>query len=624
MPTLRSLRRHYRPLYGALTLGTVVTLITLIFIQSLPFFTSAELSAYDSYFQRRSSQPLPNNIAVVGVDNTSIQDLAGGRTPIPRHWVANAINFLHRAHVRAIGIDFTFDGPSIYGAADDRALARAIKSAGNVVLVQKLEGTAASTFVSSQISLVPPIPSLARNAAGLGVANIPQDQDGAVRASDLLQAGPGNAPGQLHMYPAFPAVLASVALGKPASQVIKGLPTHLLLNYNGAQNPGDASQQSFHSYQFEALAKPPLDSTAPFRNKIVLIVPDAVTYKDLFTTPYGQMYGGYVQANVLNTILNRNPITPAGNGLNNLVILVIGLLTTVVAARFGIYRSAAYTLAIGVGYAVVVNVLFVLSRIWLNLVTPETAIVLVFAAIMSFRFATEERQRRRTSKIFAHYVKPEIVDILVNSPDDEAALAGGRRPISVLFVDVRGFTAMSEQMEPEDVVKALDIYLEELTESVQEFDGTIDKYVGDEIMAIWNAPSYQGDHALLAVKSGLDMVSRMDKINDQLRARGLPAIRYGIGINSGDAVVGQMGSSFRKQYDVIGDTVNTGARLCSAAGGGEIIVGESTWEMIGDRLVVEETEPLRLKGKSRAFRTFRVVSIRSESEAVPVVAPATA
>lgn len=168
---------------------------------------------------------------------------------------------------------------------------------------------------------------------------------------------------------------------------------------------------------------------------------------------------------------------------------------------------------------------------------------------------------------------------------------------------------MSERMEAEDVVEALDIYLEVLTASVLRFDGTINKYVGDEIVAIWNAPHHHNDHHMRAVRCGLDMVARREEINSRLRAKNLPAINYGIGINSGDVIVGQMGSPFRKQYDVIGDTVNTGARLCSAAGGGEVIIAEGVWKVVGNDVVVEETEPLRLKGKSQGLRTFLVLEL---------------
>jgi adenylate cyclase len=192
-------------------------------------------------------------------------------------------------------------------------------------------------------------------------------------------------------------------------------------------------------------------------------------------------------------------------------------------------------------------------------------------------------------------------------------------------------------------VAALDVYLQELTTSAQSFDGTINKYVGDELISIWNAPIAQEDHALRGVLCALDMVSRMAWINRQLLAQGLAAIGFGIGVNTGEAVVGQMGSTLRKQYDVIGDTMNTGARLCSAAGRGEILIGQGTFDSIVEktqiddaaweleigmvklgsttraldthRIIFEETEPLSLKGKSAGFRTFRVLSVSKSGAA---------
>lgn len=122
----------------------------------------------------------------------------------------------------------------------------------------------------------------------------------------------------------------------------------------------------------------------------------------------------------------------------------------------------------------------------------------------------------------------------------------------------------------------------------------------------WNAPRFQDDHSFLAVQAGLDMIGHTRSINAQLKAKGLPSIRFGIGANTGQAVVGSMGSSFRKQYGVVGDTINTGARLCSSAAGGEVVISEAVWALVGDRLVVEEIEHLNLKGKRQPIRTFRV------------------
>ncbi len=609
MPPLRSLLHAYRPFYRALTVGLVVTVLVVLTLQSLSVVQRSELTSYDSELSLRGNSPLPGAIAIVGLDAPSIQDLSNGRYPIARHWIADTINFLHSAHAKAIGLDFLYTAPSGYGSQDDVALHNAIRRAGNVVLSSALGGADASNDVVAETQYDPPIDPFAKPAAAIGVANVPLDQDGEVRSSQLVQAGAGGSSFAGQTYYSLPVALASVALRTSPQRVAHGLPSTMLINYVGPQDPGDATRQSFHLYQLESVAKGE-DAASLFRNKIVLVVPFALVTKDVLNTPFGPMYGGFVQANALDTILNRDPILPVSDLVNSLIALILGVLTTFAAARFGIWKSAGAVVLIAFGFLAVAFILFTSSRIWVHVVTPEIALVLSFGAVMALRFSTEERQKRRTAKIFGQYVKPEIVDILVNSPDEVAALAGVRREISILFVDIRGFTAMSELMKAEDVVAALDIYLEILTASVLKFDGTINKYVGDEIVAIWNAPHIHGDHHLRAVRCGLDMVQCMDQINTRLRTQNLPIIGYGIGINSGDVIVGEMGSPFRKQYDVIGDTVNTGARLCSAAGRAEVIIGQATWEAVADHVVVEETEPLRLKGKSQALRTFLVLELQ--------------
>ena len=620
MNRLKRLRRYIRPTYGAFAVGLVISLFVLLVLQGLPFFTKSELAAYDFELQQRGNLPTPKNLLIVGMDQTSIDFLNNGGYPLPRHYMADVVNVLCRSGAKAIALDYVFQAPAP-NPADDRALARALKGCHNTVVADALTTPDANNNLAAYTHLEAPIPIIANAATRVGLANVPSDLDSAIRAIDFEQVGPGGKKGiGSTLFDAFAVEAASIALHKSVADVIRGLPQHMLINYLGSQNAGDAGQQILPTHQFVSLA---LDEEPHrlFKDKIVIVGCYAIVCGDIKSSPYGSMYGAVLEANAINTILNRNPLLPAGDAANDAILLALALVTTLAASRFGIWRSTAATLLVSVGYVALAFVLFDQYRIWINLITPEVALVLVFAAIMALRFATEERQKRRTVRSFGQYVKPEIVDILINTSEEEKALAGARRPISVLFVDVRGFTAMSELMEPEDVVRALDIYLEELTASVQLYDGTVDKYVGDELMAIWNAPRYQEDHPLLAVRAALDMVERMDKINQQLNAMHLPSIRYGIGVNSGDAVVGEMGSSFRKQYDVIGDTVNTGARLCSAAGGGEVIIGEPTWALIGNRLELEETEPLRLKGKRQPFRAFKVLGVKAEGQDVHVPIP---
>lgn len=614
MRRLRSLPPNLQTLYGGLLIGTAMTVLMLLVLQSLPFFNGAELAAYDFQFQRRGAQQAPSNIVIVGVDQTTLNDL-GGRTPLPRHYMASAIDFLHRAGASAILVDFSYFTNSIYGKSDDRALIAAVKRAGNVVLNENFDSAGASSDVVGS-SLLTPIPPLGSPGYGrLGSSLVPGDTDNVLRRALLIQRY-GFTDSELKLYPgnkatsvpAAPLVLASVALHRPIKQVANGLPNDMLVNYVGPQT-ADNSQQSWYQVQFDGVARGE-DGASLFKNKIVLVIPEYVASNDQHETPFGGMYGGFIQANTLATILRHDPIVPAGSQINGLVILLIGILATAVASRFSIWHSIGIAVVLAIGYPILTIIAFSQYRYWLHLVTPLLTLVFVMAAIMAFRFATEERQKKRAHQKFGLYVKPEIVEIIVNSADGTNTLRGARRQVSALFADIRGFTAMSELMQPEDVISLLDIYLEELTASVQQCDGTVDKYVGDEIMAIWNAPRLQPDHPLLAVKSAMEMVNRMEKINREMRARNLPLIGFGIGVNTGEGIVGEMGSSFRKQYDVVGDCINTAARLCSAAGRGEIIIGQATWEQIGEWLEVEETEPLKLKGKSQPLRTFRVISIR--------------
>ena len=346
---MRSILHAYRPLYRALTVGVVATLFIVLVLQGLPFIGRSELGAYDYQLSLRGTSAIPQNVVLVGVDAPSIQDLSGGRYPVARKWIGQAITFMHHAGAKAIGLDFWYTSPSSYGPQDDAVLSAAIKNAGNVVLGGELGGADASNFLVSEAQYTPPINLLGRHAAAIGVTNVPVDPDGEIRSSLLLQQGPGGSSLGSREYPNLPLSVASIALHQSPLTVAHGLPTDMLINYVGPQDPGDASRQSFHVYQLESVAKGQ-DAPALFRNKIVLIIPAALVTKDVLTTPFGPMYGGFVQANALNTILLRNPIVPVGDTANSLIALILGLLTALVASRFGILRSAGATLGVALGF----------------------------------------------------------------------------------------------------------------------------------------------------------------------------------------------------------------------------------------------------------------------------------
>ena len=249
-----------------------------------------------------------------------------------------------------------------------------------------------------------------------------------------------------------------------------------------------------------------------------------------------------------------------------------------------------------------------------------TAMVLAATFSLGARYVLVERERRKVERIFGHYVDPRISRQLADSRSiNEIISKGERRDLTLLFVDIRGFTAMSEAMPAEDVLSVIQEYLNDMSSLILKWDGTIDKYVGDEIVAIWNAPTAQPHHALWAVRCAYDIVAEADALQAKLASRGLPPISWGVGINTGPAVVGNMGSRERLQYTALGDTVNTAARFCSVAPAFTVLIGKATFEACKDYIAVEQVPGLQLKGKSSdKFRVYQVVAIR-ESPGSPWV-----
>ena len=326
-----------------------------------------------------------------------------------------------------------------------------------------------------------------------------------------------------------------------------------------------------------------------------------------------QNYGYRIQADAMSTILQDSYIRPQpDNSIWLTVVLLgilVGLLIYLLPFRLGIVIVGGL---IALYYAAISGLgqLGFLS----DPVYAPIAIVLAAIASLGARYLLEERERRKVERIFGHYIDPRVAQQLAATRSvDELISKGERRDLTVLFMDIRGFTSMSETMRADDVLAVIQDYLDEMSKLILKWDGLIDKYVGDEIMAMWNAPLPQPNHALLAVRCAYDLVNDASAVQDKLAARGLPPIGWGIGINTGPAVVGNMGSKDRLQYTALGDTINTGARFCAAAPAFHVLIGWPTYDACKDYIAVDEMPGLQLKGKSaETFRILKVTAIRQD------------
>jgi len=363
-----------------------------------------------------------------------------------------------------------------------------------------------------------------------------------------------------------------------------------------------------------------------FKGNIVLVGYyhlSGVNDQQLVTTSAGQtangknqttaMAGVEIHANVVQMMLGQTFLIHEPPLLVFALLLLMALVMAVLVARVSVlWGLLATVVALGV-FTYAMSSLSALAGFVPDLFHPWLAIALTYSGVTAYRFLYEDREKRKVTAIFGHYLKPEIVAQLAKTRGGVADIlrGGERRDITLLFVDVRGFTSMSEKMEADDVVSVVQMYLDHLSGIIFTWDGTVDKYVGDEIVAFWNAPRMQENHALLAVRCAYDLINKAPELQARLIAKGLPPIRWGIGINTGSAVVGNMGSRSRLQYTALGDTVNTAARFCANAPAYHLLIGQPTYDQCKDYIAVDMVPGVQLKGKSaETFRIYQVTAIR--------------
>jgi len=607
------------------------------------------------------SNPDPN-VVIVGVDNTSVDKI--GVYPVPRDRYAQVLRNLEAAGAAVVAFDVGFPDPR--EARSDDAFAAALASSTiPVVLSYGADNTrpADGKLVQTGIDQLPlkkfrctdtnPDPRAACQKPDAMVAlastDVRADSDGVVRRMPMFVqpvcVSDGRCSAPIINTLGF-AAFRAFALGKDFQSGVTlqesgGTATFgttwtnplqldetgsALINYFGP--PGNYRDHG----QYVSFGDVWDGSFSHDRvnGKIVLVGYYYLTgVHDEFLTSTSaaangtQMPGVEMHANVIQMLLGVPPkfLTREPALVIFLTILVIALLMAVAVSRVTVLWGLAVTVVVLAVFTVGAAVLSNNAGIVPDLFHPWLAIGLTYSGVTAYRFLYEDREKRKVTRIFGHYLKPEIVAQLARTRGgvDDILRGGERRDMTLLFVDIRGFTSMSESMAANDVTEVVQMYLDHLSGIIFTWDGTVDKYVGDEIVAFWNAPRLQENHALLALRCAYDLVNRAPELEQRLLAKGLPPIRWGIGINTGSAVVGNMGSRSRLQYTALGDTVNTAARFCAHAPAFHVLIGQQTYDMCKDYIAVDLVPGVQLKGKSaETFSIYQVTAIR-ETPASPWV-----
>jgi adenylate cyclase len=343
------------------------------------------------------------------------------------------------------------------------------------------------------------------------------------------------------------------------------------------------------------------------KDKIVLVGTTASGLLDLRVTPMSEAYPGVeTHANLISGLLDGNALLRPDYALGYevLALLISGLILALGLPRLPALQAVGLSVLVTVGLAAMNFWLYWSFGLVLPLASALTMALTAFALNMSYGYFVESRTKRELANLFGTYVPPELVDEMVKDPDAYSMTATNRE-LTVMFCDMRGFTKMSEDMEPTQLQALLTGLFSNLTGLIRANKGTIDKYMGDCVMAFWGAPVETPAHAHLAVKSAMEMTRAMRGINEENHAKGLPEIGIGIGLNTGTMCVGDMGSNIRRAYTVIGDSVNLGSRLegLSKAYGVDIVVSETT-RLLAPDFAWQELDRVRVKGKATAVAIF--------------------
>ncbi|MGO7541681.1 CHASE2 domain-containing protein [Rhizobium ruizarguesonis] len=584
--------RHLRLLILALA-----TLVAISLLSRLPAWSLLELRSFDYLSTFDDPHPPQGGPVIVAIDEPSLADI-NAQWPWPRSLHAELVRQLRSAGARVIGLDIIMAEPS--NPENDDAITKAVGP--DVVLAG--DETLIETPQASQLIRATPLPQLTQAGATTGIASIDLSGDGTFRRIPGYEDG-------------FAAMLMKTSGARP-----EALPASRLI-----QSFGPARSYPTVSY-YQALDPENLLPPGYFKGRVVLVglsLQNAPAIDkggvDAFATPYtvhtGTLTSGVeIQATIYDNIRRGLSIAEA-----RLPLVAACILISVLLAAATVWRSTGWLTIVASAVAVLAfaaasfaGIRF--AHVFVSPLGPVVAYVSVAFGQAAFDYAEERRNKRQIIRAFAQYISPDLVRRLSNDPS-QLKLGGERRTLSVLFSDVRGFTTIAETLkdEPEQLTGLINRLLTPLSDVVMDHGGTIDKYMGDCIMAFWNAPLDDPDHALHAVRASLAMQAAISSLNRELEREaaargGRPhVLKMGVGINTGECIVGNMGSTRRFDYSCLGDSVNLASRLEGASKnyGVALLLGEETARLVAGTYTVIELDRIIVKGRTVPSPVYTVV-----------------
>ena len=637
-------------------IGILIGVITYAIANYTYWFDNIELGLYNTRFELRGERAVNPDIVIVSVDDSSIEEM--GAWPWPRSIHAEMIRKLNDWGAKAIGFDIIFSQPSInpkelvarlneLGAKIttsslppnnpyDMDFAAALKESDNIVLASMFTSgdygkvSSSSQKVEEAESYTSPYWMFA-NATNYGVANYKRDMDNQMRFGQLLIPLNDLPPTSQTVNGKYEPHFVLQMLKKVNPDLYKkALDKYKDDIYwiNFAGEPKSYKTISYVNVYDETLLETNVKSYAElFKDKIVFIGATAEILHDTFPTPFADrkqpMPGVEIHANALDTIMKDISYNPVEPYQNDIIIIVIAILTSVGLLFLRPIGGFGCFLGIIILYSVFNVYLFTQHRLWLDWFSPIVASFFTYTGTYAYRFLIEEKEQRRVKKFFKSYVSPQLVEELLKDPKNLPSLKSERRIITCLFSDIAGFTSMSERLPPDEVEHILNEYLTAMTTIVFENGGTLDKYVGDAVMAVYGnvGQNNPANDASKAVNTAIQMQAKLMELRQKWLQEGKVPMQIRIGLNTGEALVGNFGSPQKMDYTVIGDTVNVASRLegLNKEFSTNIMMSQYTYDLVKDHVQSRALGPAPVKGKSEAISVYEVIGWKEDDKDIEAI-----
>lgn len=617
--TSKQKKNDVKPYLWIVAFATILS----IFLINTIVFEKIELVLEDIRFAIGPRIQKSNEIIIVPIDEQTFANVPS-KYPYPRSFYASLIENLQKAQPKLIIIDIEFTEKDHANPEQDSIFAETLMKYDNIILAGKIIREKKNNVIYEQ--LLPPIESL-QKADNWGLVNIPTDIDGKVRF--------------YYIYDKFDDSIFS-SIGLKALEKLEGaeavfeegiikigkyiIPTDqrkIILNYV-------SPEKNFSNYSFDTVLDskefemPDFDLDTfedyleqdVFRDKIILIGATVPELHDLFFTPYSSFGsesrttpGVEVHANFINMVMTGSFIAKVHHLYIYLLMLLVSISINAWMMRFKPISGLFLSIVIIFGYFGFAIWIFSSKGVLIHITAVLLVCLVSYFSDMFYQYIRDKKEKHFLKNTFKQYVSKDIVDKILQS-GEEVVFGGERKVITILFSDVRSFTPFCEKNDPEAVVSILKEYLTEMVHIIIKNNGTIDKFIGDAIMVLFGAPYHFDGHAYAACKAALEMREKMTELQEKWRSNGKPVLEIGIGINTGEVIVGNLGSEQILDYTAIGDTVNLGARLESLNKQFEtekhIIISEFVFEQVKDKVKADYLDDVIVKGKSKKVKIYEL------------------